>query len=252
MSRLANSRRAATGLALVGLASGCAAAGATAPPSTTAARSTPGPAPAVHARPLPTTTATAPAAATAAASTPIDRLTATAKRRYAVEVHGGVAIGTLHRVGRDAGLRRALATGNAATVRAYVRQKFRPVWYHWHVSRVRIVNGSRVLADEGVPFVVAPSEMTLRSAGGRTLGRLQVSIQDEIGFVRYMHRNYPVDVVVRGQGAGHVRASLPAAANAKLPSRGPVTIAGRHYLVRSFHQTALAGEPVTVWILTKG
>jgi hypothetical protein len=37
-----------------------------------------------------------------------------------------------------------------------------------------------------------------------------------------------------------------------LPARGPVTIAGRRYLVRSFHETALAGEPVTVWILRKG
>jgi hypothetical protein len=30
-----------------------------------------------------------------------------------------------------------------------------------------------------------------------------------------------------------------------------VTIAGRRYLVRSFHETAWNGEPVTVWILTK-
>jgi hypothetical protein len=61
-----------------------------------------------------------------------------------------------------------------------------------------------------------------------------------------------VDVLVRGQGAAHVRTSLPAAANAKLPSQGPATIAGRRYLVRSFHKTALGGEPVTVWILAKG
>jgi hypothetical protein len=75
--------------------------------------------------------------------------------------------------------------------------------------------------------------------------------QDVIGFVRFMHRNYPVDVVVRGRGAAHVRSSLPAATNAKLPSRGPVTIAGRRYDVRSFQQTAWGSEPVTVWILTK-
>jgi hypothetical protein len=243
MSPLLNAHRAVAGITLVALASGCAASAATPPARTVAAPAAS--APPVRALPLPT------AAPASAATTSIDRLTATARRRYATEVHGGVAIGTLHRVGRDPGLQRALASGSHATVRAYVNGVFPAVWYHWHVSRVRIVQGSKVVVDAGVPFVVAPSQMTLRTAGGRTLGRLQVSIQDEIGFVRYMHRNYPVDVVVRGQGTAHVRSSLPAAAQAKLPSRGPVTIAGRRYLVRSFHETALAGEPVTVWILTK-
>ena len=247
MSHLLTKHRAVAGVTVVGLASGCAASAAT-PPAPTAATAASAPAPAPAGRPLPA----AAAAAKAAATTPIDRLTATARRRYAIEVRGGVAIGTLHRVGRDAGLRKALASGNAATVRAYVNRVFPSVWYHWHVSRVRIEKGSRVIADAGVPFVVAPSQMTLRTGSGRTLGRLQVSIQDEVGFVRYLHRNYPVDVVVRGQGAAHVRSSLPAAAHARLPSRGPVTIAGRRYLVRSFHETALAGEPVTVWILAKG
>jgi hypothetical protein len=99
---------------------------------------------------------------------------------------------------------------------------------------------------------MAPSQMTLRGTGGHALGTLQVSIQDEIGFVRFMHRNYPVDIVVRGQGPAHVRSSLPAAAQANLPSRGPVTISGRRYVVRSLHEVALAGEPVTAWVLVKG
>jgi len=117
------------------------------------------------------------------------------------------------------------------------------------VSAVRIVRGSQVLTEVGVPFVVAPSQTALRDTHGRVLATLEVSIQDEIGFVRYMHRNYPVDVVVRGRGAQHVRTSLAGAATVKLPSRGTVTIGGRHLAVRSFHATAFAGEPVTVWIL---
>jgi len=236
MPSLVQPRRVVAGVAVLGLASGCAASAATPP-----AR----PAPKAPAAPTATATATA-------TTTAIDRLTATAKRRYAIETHGGVAFGTLHRVGRDPGLRRALSSGSLATARTYVNRMFPAVWYHWHVSRVRVVQGSKVVVDAGVPFVVAPAQMTLRSSGGRTLGRLQVSIQDVIGFVRYMHRNYPVDVVVRGQGAAHVRSSLPAAATAKLPARGAATIAGRRYQVRSFHETALGGEPVTVWILAQG
>jgi hypothetical protein len=232
MLSLPHPRRLAAGVAVAGLLSGCATSAAVPPAPSAGAAAAAG-------------TAKTPLAA-------IDRLTATAKRRYGTETHGGVAFGTLHRVGRDAVLLKALQSRNLTAARAYVTRMFRPVWYHWHVSRLRIVQGSKVVIDAGVPFVVAPVQMTLKSSTGRSLGRLQVSIQDEIGFVRFMHRNYPVDVVVRGHGAAHVRSSLPAAANAKLPSRGSVRISGRTYQVRSFHETALGAEPVTVWILAKG
>jgi hypothetical protein len=162
-----------------------------------------------------------------------------------------VAIATARRVARDPVLLQTLQSGNVAATQAYVRREYPAVWYHWHVSRMRIRKGSAVIVETGVPFVVAPTTVTLRGSGGRPLGTLEVSVQDEIGFVRFMHRNYPVDVVVRGQGASHVRSSLPAAANATLPSSGSVTLAGRRYAVRSFHETAWGGEPVTAWILTK-
>jgi hypothetical protein len=237
-------------LAVVGVASGCAAASAQQPASQ---------APAASARTATTATAgattrTGGAAASASPSaplTPIARMTNVARQRYRIEVHGGVAFKTLHRIGSDPTLLRTLRSGNVSATQAYVRRQFSSVWYHWHASRMRILRGSQVVVETGVPFVVAPSQMTLRS-GGRTLGTLQVSIQDEIGFVRYMNRNYPVDVVVRGQGAGHVRSSLPAATNANLPSQGRVTIGGRRYVVSSFKETAWGNEPVTVWILMKG
>jgi hypothetical protein len=225
MPSLAKTGRIAAVLVLVGLASACAAWAAV---------------PGVPAR---TAASTPPA--------PVDRLAAVARRRYAVEAHGGVAFGTAHRVARDPALLRTLQSGNVAATQAYVRRRLPAVWYHWHVSRMRIRKGSSVVVETGVPFVVAPSKVTLRASNGRSLGTLEVSIQDEIGFVRYMHRNYPVDVVVRGQGPGHVKTSLPAAANATLPSQGPATIAGRRYLVRSFRETAWNGEPVTIWILAK-
>ena len=221
-------------LTLAGLASGCAVSAASAPAT-----------PAPNAAPASATTATVPSVA------PIDRLTDVARRRYAVEVHGGVAIGTARRVARDPTLLRTVQSADGAATRAYIGRQFHAVWYHWHVSRLRVRKGSAVVAETGVPFVLAPTQVTLRSSGGRAVGTLEVSVQDVIGFVRFMHRNYPVDVVVRGQGATHVRTSLPAAAHASLPSRGPVTIAGRRYLARSFHETAWNREPVTVWILTK-
>jgi hypothetical protein len=236
-------RVAAVALTIAGLASGCAVSAASTPATAAGANIAPAAPATVQARPI--------AATTARQATAIDQLSAVARRQYAAEVHGGVAIGTARRVARDPALLRTLESGNVAATQAYVRRQFPAVWYHWHVSRMRIRKGSSVVVETGVPFVVAPTTIPLRSSSGRTLGTLEVSIQDEIGFVRFMHRNYPVDVVVRGTGGADVRSSLPAATHANLPSSGPVTIAGRRYLSRSFHETAWNGEPVTVWILTK-
>jgi hypothetical protein len=190
--------------------------------------------------------------AAAVATTSIDRLTAVAKRRYSKEARGAEVRATLHRVASDPVVRGALESGDMARLRSYVRGRFGRVWYHWHVSRLRILRGSRMVVDVGVPFVIAPSQLALRDAHGRSLGTLQVSIQDVVGFVRFMHRNYPVDVVVRGWGAAHVKTSLAAARDARLPDSGTATVAGHRYRVRSFGGIALGGEPVKVWILQRG
>jgi hypothetical protein len=185
-------------------------------------------------------------------TTSIDRLAAVAKHRYSKEVRGTEVHAALRRVASDPLLLGALQSGDMARLRSYVRGTFDRVWYHWHVSRLRIGRGSRMMIDVGVPFVVAPSQLALRDVRGGSLGTLQVSIQDVIGFVRFMHRNYPVDVVVRGRGPAHVRTSLPAARNAHLPDSGTAIVAGNRYQVRSFRETALGGEPVKAWILQRG
>ena len=218
-------------------ATGCGAASSVAAP----------PAPATPvARSVPTRR---PAAPPPSPTTRIDRLTRQARLRYVEETSGRRVHADLRLIARDPGLKRALASGSASRLRAYVDRRFSQSWYHLHVSRVRIVRGGHIVASAGVPFVVAPTQRTLRDAHGRALATLQVSIQDEIGFVRYVHRNIGVDVVVRGRGAAHVRTSLPAALHVRqLPRRGRVTIAGRRYDIRSFARQALGHEPVTVWI----
>jgi hypothetical protein len=186
--------------------------------------------------------------ATTLPATALDQLVTLGKAQYTREVSGGKVQSLLRQVARDPALLRALATSDSAA-RAYVAQQFPNVWYHWHISRLRITRGSTIIAERGVPFVVNGPQMTLRAPNGSTLGTLQISLQDEIGFVRLMHRNYPVDVVVRGASAADVRSSLPAATHAALPNSGTVTLAGRGYAVRSFTETAWNGEPVTVWFL---
>jgi hypothetical protein len=156
---------------------------------------------------------------------------------------------TLRRFGRDKTLLNLLGQPNLGAARAYVKRTYWGTWYHWHVSRMRITRGSRVISEQGVPFCVAPSSITLHGAHGRNLGTLTVSMQDEIGFVRLMHRMYPVQVVVRGQG--QVRSSLQSAASANLPAKGRIRLGATRYLVRSFHEKAWGGGNVTIWILMK-
>jgi hypothetical protein len=183
---------------------------------------------------------------------PIDQMTARARALYTHQVSGAHSIDVLHKVGSDPTLLRLLQSGQVGAARAYVARVYPQSWYHWHVSRLRITQGSQVVTETGVPFVIPASQMTLRGSGGRPVGTLKVSMQDEIGIVRLMHRHNPaVDVVVRGRGPSHVRTSLHAAALVKLPATGSVSLAGQRYLVRSFHEPAWDGEPVTIWILMK-
>ena len=189
-------------------------------------------------------------AAAARPRSAIDRLAIVARQRYSEEVTGAAVHKQLRRVAADPVLLRALSSGNLTALRAEVRlQDATP---HAHISRLRVVRGSRVLADAGVVFPVAPAQTALHDAHGHVLGTLQLCIQDVIGYVKYLHRNVHVDVVVRGHGAGHVRTSLPAAASRTLPSSGPSTIGGHRYLVRFFTEHGLAGETLRIWILKRG
>jgi 4-amino-4-deoxy-L-arabinose transferase-like glycosyltransferase len=204
------------------------------------------------ARPL-ARTATAPPRTPkpSSATSAIDRMTRVAERRYTFEQRGPVVRELLRRVAADPALRAAARAGDDAALRAAVARRFDSAWYHWHVSRLLIVRHRRTVVDVGVPFVIAPSARPLRDARGHTVASLEISDQDLIGFVRFMHRNHGVDVVARGAGASHVRTSLPAAQRVRLPDRGERTIAGRRYRVRAFTRRALHGERVRIWILLR-
>jgi hypothetical protein len=190
----------------------------------------------------------APAQATSA-RTAATSLIARYEARYTNEVSGPAAHATLSRVAHDPGLLGAVRSGSNARIRAYVTSRFRPVWYHWHVSRMRITRANATVIETGVPFVVNGPTTTLRDAHGHAIAQLQVSIQDVIGFVRLNTRHGDVNTVVRGRGSADVRTSLPAALKVKLPANGTVTIAGHRYEVGSFHKTGWRGEPLQIWIL---
>jgi hypothetical protein len=75
-------------------------------------------------------------------------------------------------------------------------------------------------------------------------------MQDVIGYVKLVHRLTGAQIVVRGDGS-HVASSLAGGAAARLPPAGDAAVGGRTYVVRSFPETGFAGEPLTVWLLTR-
>jgi hypothetical protein len=79
-------------------------------------------------------------------------------------------------------------------------------------------------------------------------GPLTISMQDVLGYVKLVHRQTGLDVVVRGR-PGQVVASPRKLAKATLPASGPVTVAGRAYVVKTFTEPGFAGDTLQVTLL---
>jgi len=179
----------------------------------------------------------------------IDRLTRIAQARYNREADGVTAHRKLNRAAADPNLLAALRRNDLPALRAAAH--FEQIGTHQHISCLRVVRGSRVLAQFGGSFCVRPAHRALTDGHGHVLATMEVSIQDVIGFVRYMHRHYPVQVVVRGQRPGQLLASVRAAARTTLPDSGNVTVGGHRYAVKSFPEVAMGPEPIKVWVLAR-
>jgi hypothetical protein len=171
--------------------------------------------------------------------------TVVAKRIYAEELGGEETRLDAARVRSYGPLLTALERGETAAVAAAVHALvYKP---HWHIVRLRVLRGSRVLADVGGPHVTAPITGALR-AHGRTLGRYVVSVQDDLGYVKLVTHfiGVPIDIY---QGGALVMGTLSGAHAA--PGNGAhVEIAGRPYLVsnvpiRAFPTGALQASVFT-------
>lgn len=121
----------------------------------------------------------------------VDR--AVAQRIYNGELHGNEVKVDLARISRSRELLGALSSSNTAAVYAAVHKIiYTP---HWHITRLRVVRGGHVLADVGGPYVIAPVSGTLRSHG-RTLASFEMSVQDDVGYVKLVTRfiGVPIDL----------------------------------------------------------
>jgi hypothetical protein len=175
-----------------------------------------------------------------------DALVQVAQNIYNQEASGSVGRSQVRRILRDGVLDRAIAAGNRTAARAEaLRQLFMP---GKHVVRLRVMKGGTVLTDVGGRFVVGDEIGVLRAPNGRELGRIEISMQDVLGYRKLVHRLVGVQIVVRGR-PGHVETSLPAVPHVSLPSSGTMTLGGRSYVVREFHESGFGAESLSVWLL---
>jgi hypothetical protein len=141
----------------------------------------------------------APAATTCgptAADTRAAVLRQAGERLFADESGGAALRHVLRHVALDRGFRRAVARRDPVALRAAIVRFFRDRTLH--VVRIRATTPSGALiGDVGGPYVLAPASRTLRDAGGRTIGRVTLSIQDDAGYVKLLHRFAGVGVALR-------------------------------------------------------
>jgi hypothetical protein len=156
---------------------------------------------------------------------------------YAEEI-GPRATVQVVRVQHDRALLRAVARRDPGATRLAV-----DALLNQHVVRLRVLAGGRLLADVGGPYVLGPRRATLR-LGGRTIGTIVLSIQDDLGYLLLAHRLAGLQVVIY-RGGRIVMNSLgphPPAA----PRGGSLRYRGRRYRVFTVDATAFPSGPLRI------
>jgi hypothetical protein len=151
--------------------------------------------------------------------------------------------------------RGALARGNEAGARA-VREAAKAVteavhqlvYSHTHIVRLRVLQGGRLLADIGGPYIIAPVGGSLRFHG-RVVGTYLLSVQDDLGFVGLERRLVGVPLILH---VGAVRVPLQGTTKTgsiAIPDRGAVLIRGAHFQAYSFDAKAFPTGVVRISLL---
>ena len=141
----------------------------------------------------------------------------------------------------DPGLLSAVARRDPAATRIAIERLL-----HEHVVRLRVSAGGRLLSDVGGPYVLAPVSAPLRM-GGRQIGSLVLSIQDDEGYKRLAERLAGLRVLMY-MGAQLVKNSLGPTPGTPPPS-GSYRYQGRTYRVFTIHAQAFPSGPLRIVVL---
>jgi hypothetical protein len=223
-------------LALGAIPAGAAVGPATgtpgAPSATTPGARTP-------ATPAPTTTTptpTVPATACGPGGAEVLANTAgtVAQRIYAAEVHSSETDSDKRQIESYAPLIAAVESGDGAALKTAVHTL---VYSHTHIVRLRVSIGSRLLYDEGGPYILAPVTGTLR-AHGKEIGHFVFSVQDDLGYVKLVTRFLDAPLILRTEAGQVPIEGLLSPGPASIPDHGPVEYAGKSYQAYSFKADA--------------
>jgi len=130
-----------------------------------------------------------------------------ALRLYTAEASGPATQRVLRHVATDRGFQRAVAARDPVALRAAIIRFFRQ--RSLHVVRIRaFARGGRLIGDVGGPYVLAPAQRTVRARDGRVLGKVVLSVQDDAGYLKLLHRFTGAGVVLRG-AAGPIPGAVP-------------------------------------------
>ena len=150
----------------------------------------------------------------------------------------------IRRVQRDQPLLQAVARQDPVASKAAVEALLVQ-----HLVRLRVYDRQgRLLVDDGGPYVLAPVTAPL-TLGGRRIGSIVLSIQDDEGYKRLTGRLAGLHVLMYiGSPAQLVKNSLgPEPGN--VPASGPYTYNGRAFQVFTLTRAAFPSGPLTIRVL---
>jgi hypothetical protein len=122
------------------------------------------------------------------------------------------------------------------------------VYSHTHIVRLRVLQGGKLLADIGGPYIIAPVGGSLRYHG-RVVGTYLLSVQDDLGFVGLERRLVGVPLILH---VGAVRVPLQGTTktgSVVIPDRGAVVIRGARFQAYSFDAKAFPTGLVRISLL---
>ncbi len=224
-------------LSLVALPAGAPAASPTAP-ATPAAPVTPTPTP-VPTEPAP------PAACASGAAVLANTAGSVAQRIYASEESSSEVSSDKRQIESYAPLISAVEKGDSAALKTAVHTL---VYSHTHIVRLRVSRGSRLLFDEGGPYILAPVEGRLRSHG-KEVGHFVFSVQDDLGYVKLETRFIGAPLVLRTESGQVPIEGLLTPGPASIPDRGPVSYKGASYEAYSFNALAYPSGRLRISLL---
>jgi hypothetical protein len=174
-----------------------------------------------------------------------------ATRLLDAETRGAGARRAIRMAERNPAFRAAVASGDPRALRAAIIGFFRDK--RFHIVRVRAWNRAGLIGDVGGPYVLSPVTGTVHGRGGAVAGRFMLSIQDDTGFIKLMHRFTGTQVTLRAPQGVVPGSDLPAGTPFATGLHA-VTASGRAWRAVGLRGTVFPGGPldITLWLPAAG